>query len=878
MPVIEFRTLGTLDLRAADGRELHSLLAQPKRIALLAYLCIAHPRGFHRRDTLLGLFWPDADQEHARTSLRKSLHLLRRALGDDAIVSRGDEEVAVDFQRVSCDVAVFEESIKAERPAEALELYRGDLLAGFFIDEAPEFEHWLHSERTRMRASAARTSLTLSDQLEDSGDFADAITWARRSLELSDTDEHALRRVIELQYRAGDRAGAIKAYDTFVRRLAAEYQTEPSLELSSLIERIRSGAEPLGREREAKAVVSRELNDERTSPTPSTSRLTAEASRRKERKTRGAMAYVGAVIAIVLLSSAIWGWMRPTPSKQVLRYTLAVDSAEAVSPGLPWTARLAISPDGSRFAYIGGPNAQLLIRPRDQLHAAAVPASEGASTPFFSPDGRQVGFLREKQVYIASLGGALPIAVTDSLTGVAGASWGADGFIYVDGKNRASLVRVEAKSSASPKRFTVLDSAAGEVDHMWPDVLPNGKGVLFTVAFNGIKGKSSHAIAVADIPSGKHRVIVNDATYGRYSTSGHLLYVASNKALMVVPFDQNSMRVTGEPTALSEGMRLNLFGSADLAVSATGTLVYSTGAEPNKQELVWVTRDGKAQSVDPEWQGDFRSPALSPDGKRLAVTNRFDDVTRDLWIKQLDRGPSIKLTPRGTFNSHPAWTPDGRSVTFTSNAAGSADLWTRRADGSTQGVLQFRDRGGFAAQWSPDAKWLVYVTDDEGPSGGDIVGIRPGIDKVPVPFVATKFHDLSPAFSPDGRNLAYSSDETGRDEIYVVPFPNTSSAKWAISTRGGADPQWSHSGKELFYRDPLENFVAVDIKTVPTLSIGRSTVLFSTGGFASLPWGPRYSVAPDGRFLMIRQARPSFPDTLIVVDNWFEELKGKSKR
>ena len=135
--MIELRTLGTLDLHSAEGRELNSLLAQPKRIALLAYLCIAQPRGFHRRDTLLGLFWPDSDQEHARTSLRKSLHILRRALGDDAILSRGDEEVAVDFQLVSCDTAAFEASVKANRLEEALGLYRGDLLAGFFIDEAP---------------------------------------------------------------------------------------------------------------------------------------------------------------------------------------------------------------------------------------------------------------------------------------------------------------------------------------------------------------------------------------------------------------------------------------------------------------------------------------------------------------------------------------------------------------------------------------------------------------------------------------------------------------------------------------------------------------------------------------------------------------------
>src|ERR1700687_3685669 len=250
--VIELRTLGTLDLHSAEGRELHSLLAQPKRVALLAYLCIAQPRGFHRRDTLLGLFWPNSDQEHARTSLRKSLHILRRALGDDAILSRGDEEVAVDFELVSCDVSAFEASLKANRLEEALDRYHGDLLAGFFIDEAPEFEQWLHSERTRLRASAARAALALSEQLEASGNIAAAVQWTRRALELSDTDERALQQLIELPTKGGDRTGGIQTSEAFARHLAAEYQTEPSAETRSLVERIRAERETVGREAEAK--------------------------------------------------------------------------------------------------------------------------------------------------------------------------------------------------------------------------------------------------------------------------------------------------------------------------------------------------------------------------------------------------------------------------------------------------------------------------------------------------------------------------------------------------------------------------------------------------------------------------------------------------
>ena len=566
---------------------------------------------------------------------------------------------------------------------------------------------------------------------------------------------------------------------------------------------------------------------------------------------------------------------------------LAIDSTEAMAPSTAWSGRLAISPDGSRLAYIGGPRSQLLIRARNQLHAIAVPGTEGATSPFFSPDGRQVGFLRDFLVQIASLDGGPPITVLDSLIGVSGASWGPDNFIYADAfSDNFGLLRVEAKPGARPRWFTTLDTARGEIDHAWPDVLPNGKGVLFTVRFrgkNGARGRISLSIAVADIPSGKHRVIVDDAMYARYTTSGHLLYVTTNKTLMVVPFDQNSMRVTGEPTALTAGMRLGfLGGSADLAVSATGTLVYATGAGEGKQELVWVTRDGKARAVDPDWPCTYVGfPALSPDGKWLAVTRVANAEPSNVWIKRLDRGPSIKLTLEGMDNYGPGWTPDGRSVTFSStHATGAVDLWTKRVDGGAPAVMQLHRKGNlYNARWSPDGKWLLFQTDIATPGAGDILGIRPGMDTAPVPVVATPFTEMSPAFSPNGRWLAYASNETGADEIYVVPFPNTGAGKRAISAGGGTEPLWSHRGNELFYRDASGDLVAVEVHTNPTFSLGRSVALFPAAGFSSLRFIPQYAVAlDDRRFLMIRPLQTGAPDKLIVVENWFEELRTKSRK
>ena len=601
------------------------------------------------------------------------------------------------------------------------------------------------------------------------------------------------------------------------------------------------------------------------------------------------MLYGATGLAALFLAIAIRGWMRPAPSRPVFRYNLAFDSAETMVAGAAWWGRLAISPDGSRLAYIGGPGgprARLLIRPRNQLQAAPLPGSEGATTPFFSPDGQHVGFLTEQQqVQIASIDGGPPIVVTDTLVGVTGASWGRDGFIYADGRRSAGLVRVEAKPGAVPKWFTTLDTARGEIDHTWPDVLRDGKGVLFTIIFNGknaIKPGTTFAIGVAEIPSGNHRVLVNDAMYARYAASGHLLYVTTNKTLMMAPFDQNSMKVTGEPTALIEGIRLGGLGAADLAVSESGTLIYVNGPGEGNQELVWVSRDGKAQSVDPDWQGKFWAPALSPDGKQLALEIvTLDGTAVAIWTKQLDSGPSVKLTMKGTQNEYPAWTPDGRSLTFMSNAGGnSLDLWTKQADGSGQAMLQYHEHRSIGGpRWSPDGKWLVFATDAGANGSGDILGIRPGIDTVAVPLVATKYVETTPALSPDGRWLAYTSNETGQYEIYVASFPNTRAAKWAVSTHGGIEPVWAHSGRELFYRDASsKDLVVTEVRTSPSFSLGRSTTLFPAGGFRSTLFQPQYAVSSDDRrFLMIRPAAANAADKLTVVENWFEELKAKSR-
>src|SRR3989441_564677 len=766
--------LGTLSLR--DETRPVPVAAQQKRpLGLLAILGQSGRQGLSR-DRIEAYLWPESSGARAQHALDQTVYAIRHALGSDVILATA-RELRLNPEFVRVDVWEFEQAIRASQWTAAVGHYKGPLLDGFHFADSHELDSWIESNRSRLRLEYQKAIEFLANSSAEAGDHSQSVTWWRRLANSDPLSAGATKKLMLALAAAGDRAGAVKHARLYQELVRQELEMEPDSEIADL-------AAALSRHAISETVASEAPRN------PSVTPPVAAGSRDKT------VLYAVIVLVMLIAAGAIWGWMRPAPAKQVVRSTLAMDSTEAMAPGAPWSGRLAISPDGSRLAYIGGPRSQLLIRARNQLHAIAVPGTEGPPSPFFSPDGRQVGFLRDFIVQIASLDGGPPITVLDSLIGVSGASWGPDNFIYADAFNdNVGLLRVEAKPGARPRWFTTLDAARGENDHAWPDVLPNGKGVLFTVRFrgkNGARGRISLSIAVADIPSGKHRVIVDDAMYARYTTSGHLLYVTTNKTLMVVPFDQNSMKVTGEPTALTEGMRLGLVGgSADLAVSATGTLVYATGAGEGKQELVWVTRDGKAEAVDPDWACPYVGvPALSPDRKEVAVARVVNEESLSIWIKRLDRGPSIKLTLDGKQNYGAAWTPDGRSVTFSSTpATGATDLWTQRADGGAQAVMQARRKGSlYHPGWSPDGKWLLFQTDVATPGSGDILGIRPGIDTAPVPVVATKFSEMSAAFSPNGRWLAYISNETGEDEIYVVPFPHTGAGKWAISAGGGAPP------------------------------------------------------------------------------------------
>ena len=328
--------------------------------------------------------------------------------------------------------------------------------------------------------------------------------------------------------------------------------------------------------------------------------------------------------------------------------------------------------------------------------------------------------------------------------------------------------------------------------------------------------------------------------------------------------------------ALYEGLDAAPF-AGQIAISPTGMLVYETASNASQREAIWVTRAGEATPVDPQWKpdGTINTIALSPDGKQIAL--ELVKTKSDIWVKQLPAGPFSRITFGDTANMRPSWSPDGRNVVYLADRGDGAGLpFMRRADGvgAPQRLLVKRMGFGQVAE-TPDGQWLVLrrAVSDEG--NGDIYAMKMG-DTTLVPLVTTPAREFTPAVSPDGKWLAYASNESGVSEIYVRPFPNAASARWQVSATGGSEPVWAHSGKELFYRNGHNDLVAAQINSSAGFSVGAQTTLFSLSPF--LPTGSvqLYSVAPDDkRFLMLRETVSADPKEVIVTENWFSELNAR---
>ncbi len=585
-------------------------------------------------------------------------------------------------------------------------------------------------------------------------------------------------------------------------------------------------------------------------------------------------------VAALATVAALWGWLRPAPVMPISRLSLFLPAGEALLPPLAQSGgRLAISPDGRQLVYTGpgegGP--RLWIRRRDQLHATPITGSDGGLSPFFSPDGRQLGFItRGRIVRIVSLEGGPPLTVTDSAN-TTGGDWGSDGYVYVESDSGISRVRSTGGSLEPVYKF----SQENEVGAEWPHVLPGGRGLLFRVRRGG-QAPSDFSIMAMKLPDGQARALTR-GVFARYAASGHLLVVTADAKLLAIPFDPEKLVLTGPPVALVEGIGVRAGGfGVDLALSATGTLLYTTGNAVGARRVVWVSREGVATPVDSTWdpQGAINSVALSPDGKKLAVALIRDDK-EDIWVKQLPIGPFSRITFGDTGHVRPSWSADGRSVVYITDRGGSGSglPYAHLADGTGVPRVLLSSLFNFGQVLaSRDGRWLVLRRSVAEPGGGDIFALRVG-DSVLTPLLSSPATELNPAVSPDGHWLAYSSDESGNEEVYVRPFPEVGSARWQVSTTGGAQPLWSSGGRELVYRNGGNDIVSAEIRTAPGFSVGQQRVLFSSAPYVSAGSYPTYAVTTDGRrFAMIREGAASQQSELIMTENWFQELKARTRR
>ena len=531
---------------------------------------------------------------------------------------------------------------------------------------------------------------------------------------------------------------------------------------------------------------------------------------------------------------------------------------------------MALSPDGTHLAYVvsRGGSVQLYLRAMDQLETSAIPGTERGVNPFFSPDGQWVGFFADGKLKKVSISGGAPMILCDAPQ-PRGASWGPNDTIVFAPTSSSGLSQVSA-AGGTPQLLTTLDSQEGERSHRWPQLLPDGKAVLFTVATSGGTFDEGR-ILVQLLETGERRVLIQGGTYPHYLPTGHLVYAQAG-TLLAVPFDPSRLEVTGAAVPLVEGVMQSARGAAQVSFSSVGSLVYLPGGIGEAERtLVWVDRKGGAQPLAAPPR-PYLNPHLSPDGRQLAV--EIAAAKRDMWVYDISRETLTRLTFEGIQSQVPTWTPDGKRVTFNSARARSFNLFWRPADGSgAEERLMTSEYNLLPSSWSPDGQMLAF-SEVHPTTRLDIWVLPLEGERKPRPFLITQFNESSAMFSSDGRWLAYTSDESGRFEIYVQPFPGPG-RKWQISTEGGTEPVWARNGGELFYRSEIGNrMMAVDITTEPTFNAGKPRLLFEGRYDTRVTIGYRanYDVTADGqRFVMIKGEEGQ--GQINVVLNWFEELK-----
>ncbi|MEJ2580451.1 MAG: protein kinase, partial [Acidobacteriota bacterium] len=579
-----------------------------------------------------------------------------------------------------------------------------------------------------------------------------------------------------------------------------------------------------------------------------------------------------ALAAIACIAALVLGWMAWRPEPRVGPRRLAVDLPPDHSLAMGFSVPIAVSPDGARLAYVAareGGRTQLYLRELDSFETAAVPGSDGAEGPFFSPDSQWIAFFADNTLRKVSSTGGMPQDICETPQLNPGGAWGPDGTI-VFSADSTGLMRVSA-AGGTPEKLTTFPMRTGDVGHAYPVFLPDGRHLLFTVADAG-----GAFIAALSLDSGEWEEVAQGGGAARFLPSGHLLMTRAG-GLTAVAFDLERLETRGEPVQVAEeiyaGPGRKGFGVSAFSVSDTGVLAFVPGGtEAARNRLVWVDRQGAPEPLAVD-SGSYEWPRLSPDGRRVAVTNRAMDGPTNIWILNLETGTRSLLTDGG-FNLLSTWDPGGGTVYFAHadsaiSGPSTPDIYRRRADGVEDVELVVESENPrFPREMTADGRNLLYV-EWHPTNRRDVWSLPIGGDQPAEPILTTAYDEYSPVLSPDQRWLAYVSNESGRYEVYVRSWPGGAS-RTVVSNQGGTDPAWSADGSELFYRNG-DLMIVVPVRDGGSFSAGAPELLFEGRYHIGTHGSSGFDLADDGRFLMI-EPNSREADTLHVVLDWLEEL------